>query len=232
MAHAVLNEKSPKGTNEHTAMLYTFESPTQLGNAQTPVSDENLMYAVRDENPEALAELYRRHHLTIRAVIARVLHNEQSVEDLLQEVFMEVWKVAFRYSAEKGKALGWMITLARRRAIDRLRREQAYFRVEEKYQKATEQQPDAWTQYDGGEEIEFSDIRKMLVSIVKGLPDPQRTAVEMAFFEGLSQREISVRTQVPLGTIKTRLELALRKISARFRELTGEVPIQARMAAL
>jgi RNA polymerase sigma-70 factor (ECF subfamily) len=137
---------------------------------------------------------------------------------------MEVWRLASRYSAEKGKALGWIITLSRRRAIDRLRREQAYFRVEERYQKATEQQPSAWTQYDGGEEVEFSDLKKMLLSIIKGLPDAQRVAVELSFFEGLSQREIAVRTCVPLGTIKTRLELGLRKISARFRELTGEIP--------
>lgn len=212
------------GTKQRNPMLYTFDSLTQLQNPQPSISDESLMYAVRDENSEALTELYRRHHLTIRAVIARVLHNEQSVEDLLQEVFMEIWKLASRYSAEKGKALGWMITLARRRAIDRLRREQAYFRVEEKYQKATEQQPDAWTQYNGSDEVEFSDLKRMLLAIVKGLPDPQRTAVEMAFFEGLSQREISLRTQVPLGTIKTRLELALRKISARFRELSEDIP--------
>jgi RNA polymerase sigma-70 factor (ECF subfamily) len=205
-------------------MLYTFESPTQIQNTPPVASDESLMYAVRDEDSDALAELYRRHHLTIRAVIARVIHNEQSVEDLLQEVFMEIWKVAFRYSAEKGKALGWMITLARRRAIDRLRREQAYFRIEEKFQKATEEQPDAWTHYDGGDEVEFSDLRRTLLSIVQGLPEPQRIAIQLSFFEGLSQREIAVRTQVPLGTIKTRLELGIRKISVRFRELTGDLP--------
>jgi RNA polymerase sigma-70 factor (ECF subfamily) len=223
MASALLKGVPQNNPQKQNAMLYTFDSFTASTAAQSAASDEALMYAVQEKNSDALAELYRRHHLTLRAVIARVLHNDQSVEDLLQEVFMEVWKVAARYSAEKGKALGWMITLARRRAIDRLRREQAYFRVEEKYQKATERQPEAWTQHDGGEEVEFSDLKRMLLAIVRGLPDAQRVAVELCFFEGLSQREVAVRTSVPLGTIKTRLELALRKIASRFRELTGEI---------
>jgi RNA polymerase sigma-70 factor (ECF subfamily) len=158
------------------------------------------------------------------------LHNEQSVEDLLQEVFLEIWRLAARYSSEKGKALGWMITLARRRAIDRLRREQAYFRVEERYQKETEQQPESWTQCHGDEDIESSDMRRILASIVATLPEAQRMAIELAFFKGLSQREISIQTKIPLGTIKTRLELGIRKISAKLKEITGEsigLPIAA-----
>lgn len=180
------------------------------------------MATVNSGHEEALTELYQRHHLTLRAVIGRVLHNEQSVEDLLQEVFLEIWKLAARYSPEKGKALGWMITLARRRAIDRLRREQAYSRVEERFQKATEHQPDAWTQVHGDEDIESSDIRQLLQSIINTLPDAQRTAIELAFFKGLSQREIATQTNTPLGTIKTRIELAIRKIATKLRELAGE----------
>jgi RNA polymerase sigma-70 factor (ECF subfamily) len=117
-----------------------------------------------------------------------------------------------------------MITLARRRAIDRLRREQAYFRVEERYQKETEQQPESWTQCHGSEDIEFSDMRRILAAIVATLPEAQRTAIDLAFFKGLSQREISIQTKIPLGTIKTRLELGIRKISAKLKEVTGESP--------
>ncbi|MEK0444960.1 MAG: hypothetical protein RLZZ399_281 [Verrucomicrobiota bacterium] len=180
------------------------------------------MSAVHHECSEALTELYRRHHLTLRAVIARVLHNEQSIEDLVQEVFLEIWRLASRYSSEKGKALGWMITLARRRAIDRLRREQAYARVEERFQKETEQQPEAWTQVRGEESVEAADLRRLLSSIIETLPEAQKSAVEMAFYRGMSQREIAALTRIPLGTIKTRLELGVRKIAARLRELGGE----------
>ena len=201
-------------------MLYSFDSYSEfLANIQT-CTDELLMAAVQQESTEGLNELYRRHSPTIRAVIARVLHNEQSVEDLLQEVFLEVWRLAGRYSSEKGKALGWIITLSRRRAIDRLRREQAYSRVEERYQKETEQQPEAWTQVQGSDDVETADLRRVLAGIIKTLPEAQRVAVEMAFYKGMSQREISNQTGIALGTIKTRLELALKKISFKLKELS------------
>jgi RNA polymerase sigma-70 factor (ECF subfamily) len=203
-------------------MLYSFDSYSEfLANIQT-CTDEHLMAAVQQESTEGLNELYRRHSPTIRAVIARVLHNEQSVEDLLQEVFLEVWRLARRYSSEKGKALGWIITLSRRRAIDRLRREQAYSRVEERYQKETEQQPEAWTQVQGSDDVETADLRRVLAGIIQTLPEAQRVAVEMAFYKGMSQREISTQTGIALGTIKTRLELALKKISFKLKELSGD----------
>jgi RNA polymerase sigma-70 factor (ECF subfamily) len=201
-------------------MLYSFDSHSEfLANIQT-CTDELLMAAVQQERSEGLNELYRRHSPTIRAVISRVLHNEQSVEDLLQEVFLEVWRLAGRYSSEKGKALGWIITLSRRRAIDRLRREQAYSRVEERYQKETEQQPEAWTQVQGSDDVETADLRRVLGAIIQTLPEAQRLAVEMAFYKGMSQREISNHTGIALGTIKTRLELALKKISFKLKELS------------
>jgi RNA polymerase sigma-70 factor (ECF subfamily) len=203
-------------------MLYTFDSPARLPESRADFTDEQLMEAVQKEDAQALEELYRRHHATLRAVIVRVLHNEHSSDDLLQEVYMEIWRLANRYSPEKGKALGWMITLTRRRAIDRLRREQAYFRVEERFQRETEQQPNAWTHTGVEEDIEASDIRRILENILTTLPPAQRAAVELAFYRGMSQREIAMHTKIPLGTIKTRLELGVRKIGMRLREVLGE----------
>lgn len=210
-------------------MLYSFESAARLPDPTNDKTDEQLMEAVRLEDGSALEELYRRHSSTLRAVIVRVLHNEHSSEDLLQEVFLEVWRLAARYSQEKGKALGWMITLARRRAIDRLRREQAYFRVEERFQKETEQQPEAWTHTRVEQDIESSDLRRILATIMETLPPAQREAVELAFYKGMSQREIASHTNIPLGTIKTRLELGVRKISVKLKDLMSD---QAATAAV
>ena len=208
-------------------MLYTFEAHARLVDDLTLLTDEQLMLAVQEESSPALEELHRRHAPTLKAVIVRVLHNEHSAEDLLQEVFLEIWRLAKRYSQEKGKALGWMITLARRRAIDRLRREQAYFRVEERFQKETEQQPDAWTHNRVEEDIEASDIRNILSQILETLPPAQKDAVELAFYKGMSQREIASHTNIPLGTIKTRLELGVRKIASRLRDVMGDVPLSS-----
>lgn len=208
-------------------MLYSFDAPARMIDNTAELSDEQLMEAVQQENPHALEELHRRHSATLKAVIVRVLHNEHSAEDLLQEVFLEVWRLANRYSQEKGKALGWMITLARRRAIDRLRREQAYYRVEERFQKETEQQPEAWTHSRVEDDIEAADLRNILADILNTLPPAQKYAVELAFYKGMSQREIASYTKIPLGTIKTRLELGVRKIAARLRDVIGDVPLSA-----
>ncbi len=208
-------------------MLYSFETHGHRSSQLDTYSDEELMAAVQGGNPKALEELHKRHSATLRAVIVRVLHNEHSAEDLLQEVFLEIWRLASRYSEDRGKALGWMITLARRRSIDRLRREQAYFRVEERFQRETAQQPEAWTHTRVEEDIESADIRKILETIMASLPPAQKDAVELAFYRGMSQREIASHTKIPLGTIKTRLELGVRKIAARLKDVMGDIPLPA-----
>src|SRR6266496_3740995 len=91
-------------------------------------------------------------------------------DDLLQEIFMEIWNQAKNFSAQKGKPLGWMVTLARRRAIDGLRKKQAYTRAEERLQNETEQQPDAWVHNATEEAIVLSDTRVLIRKVISGLP--------------------------------------------------------------
>src|SRR5580704_4710511 len=110
-------------------MLYEFHhhqiaTLTPADNTAAPV-DEQLMVLIQQGDVAALATLYRRHTAILRTVIARVVHIDADVDDLLQEVFLEIWKRCQTYEENKGKALGWMITMARRRAIDRVRRRQA-----------------------------------------------------------------------------------------------------------
>ena len=185
-------------------------------------SDQELMSAVQAQRPEALEALYDRYSAVIKALIMRIIHNEAEADDLLQEIFMELWNHAANYSAQKGKPLGWMVTLARRRSIDRLRKRQSYARAEERLQHEVEQQPDAWVHNSVENDIEASDVRKMLRRIIAGLPPAQQQAIDLAFFKGMSQREIAAHTNIPLGTIKTRLELGLKKISDGLRGLRDE----------
>ena len=151
-----------------------------------------------------------------------VIHNDAEADDLLQEIFMEIWNQAAHYSAQKGKPLGWIVTLTRRRSIDRLRKKQAYARAEERLQNETEQQPDAWVHNSTEDDIELSDNRRLLLGIMKNLPTAQREAIDLAFYHGMSQREIAAKTGIPLGTIKTRLELGLKKISEALRGMRDE----------
>jgi len=185
-------------------------------------SDLDLMLGIQAEDPEALSQLYDRYNGILKALILRVIHNETEADDLLQEIFMEIWKQAKNFSAQKGKPLGWMVTLARRRAIDGLRKKQAYARAEERLQSET-QQPEAWMHNATQEEIVSGDTRSIVRDIITRLPPPQQQAVELAFFQGMSQREIAAHTNTPLGTVKTRLELGLKKIYDGLKELKDEL---------
>ena len=186
-------------------------------------SDLDLMRRIQMEEPDALALLYDRYNGILKALILRVIHNEAEADDLLQEIFMEIWNQARNFSAQKGKPLGWMVTLARRRAIDGLRKKQAYSRAGERLQTETEQQPDAWVHNETEQEISFADTRKLVRNVITTLPPAQQQAIELAFFRGMSQREIAAKTNTPLGTVKTRLELGLKKIYDGLKELRDEL---------
>lgn len=195
--------------------------PVPIASAGAP-SDEELMGAVQRKDPEALATLYDRYSSVLKALIMRIVHNEAEADDLLQEIYMELWDHAQNYSSDKGKPLGWMVTLTRRRSIDRLRKRQSYARAEERLQQEIEQQPEAWVHNTVDDAIDISDMRATLRRIIIGLPIAQQQAIELAFFKGMSQREIAAHTNIPLGTIKTRLELGLKKIADGLKSLKDE----------
>ncbi len=183
-------------------------------------SDESLMAAITDHQPEALSEFYSRHGNRIRSVIGNVVHEEGEADDVLQEILIQIWREADRYSPKAGKLLGWVVTLARRRAIDRLRRKQAYCRAKERYEAQLDRQPQPRGLDD---EIERSDLRRFLHRRLNDLPRYQRQAIELSFFTGMSHREIAAVTRAPLGTVKTRLELGLQKLTQSLRPLRHKI---------
>src|SRR5215813_3630325 len=149
-------------------------------------SDLELMKAIQAEDADALSQLYDRYNGILKALILRVIHNDAEADDLLQEIFMEIWNHAKNFAPEKGKPLGWMVTLARRRAIDALRKRQAYARAEERLKHETEQQPDAWVHNATEEDVSFGDIRILIRRVINTLPEAQQQAIELAFFRGMS----------------------------------------------
>ncbi len=187
------------------------------------VTDEALMKSIAQGDSLSLGTLYDRYSSILKALIIRVVHDEAEADDLLQEVFMQVWQQAQNYSQEKGKPLGWIVTLTRRRAIDRLRKRQAYCRAKDRFEVTTDRQPVAWVHNRIDDDIYLEDMRTFLKAKIESLPPFQRQAIEMAFFKGMSQREIAVATETPLGTIKTRLELGLRKLSESVRGIKHKI---------
>jgi RNA polymerase sigma-70 factor (ECF subfamily) len=185
-------------------------------------SDEALMNDISRRRHGALTELYGRHRQRLRAMIDGVVHEGAETDDVLQEILLQVWKEAGQYSPKAGRPLGWMVTIARRRAIDRLRRRQAYSRARERYQKGIVQEPRNLRR-EAYDPFVLNDLHHFLEKCIRALPRLQRQAIKLAFFEGLSHREIAAATQAPLGTVKTRLELGLRKLAHSIRPLRDKV---------
>ncbi len=180
-------------------------------------SDEALMQGIAENEQSAIASLCQRHAQTLKKVIYQVLQDEAEADDVLQESILQVWREAKSYSAALGRPLGWLVTIARRRAIDRVRRRAAYARAKDRFEVYVETEPRSWLQSCTCEDNASSDTRHFLEREMNRLPDFQREALRLSFFNGLSHREIAAQTKTPLGTVKTRLELGLRKLSSSVR---------------
>jgi RNA polymerase sigma-70 factor (ECF subfamily) len=186
-------------------------------------SDEALMEAITSRRPEALSEFYTRHGSRLKSVIGNVVQEEGDADDVLQDILLQIWREADHYSPKAGKLLAWVVTLARRRAIDRLRRKQAYCRAKDRYEAQLGQQSQTAQPAGSDKEIERADLRRFLHQRLRHLPRYQREAIELAFFAGMSHREIAAATRAPLGTVKTRLELGLRKLTQSLRPMRHQI---------
>jgi RNA polymerase sigma-70 factor (ECF subfamily) len=205
-------------------MLHEFDhqqAPSLSFRLDSETSDEELMTNIRNRDEAALTTLYRRHSPLLRTIISRVVNNDADTEELVEELFIEIWNCADRYSREKGKALGWMVTVARRRAIDRLRKKQAYSRAEERLRESVKCDSEA-THPSTADEAGRHDTAGIFQRLIGTLPAAQQQAIQLAYYSGLSQRDIALRTGTPLGTIKTRLELAVRKLRAEILAIGGK----------
>src|SRR5438046_4625040 len=225
MGHSKLTSSARPKPKKRVRTPQSRVGPRSIAPPREPgaPSDFELMKGIQAGDADALAQLYDRYNGILKALILRVIHNEAEADDLLQEIFMEIWNQAKNFSAQKGKPLGWIVTLARRRAIDGLRKKQAYIRAGERLQNETEQQPDAWVHNATEEEINSSDTRALIRKVIGSLPPAQQEAIDLAFFCGMSQREIAAKTNTPLGTVKTRLELGLKKIYDGLKDLKDEL---------
>ena len=195
-------------------MLHSFDN--QYINDRVTLSigeptDEELMGRIQQGDEAALESLHQRHHALMRTIISRMINNDQDVNDLVQECLLEIWRRAEAYQVEKGHALGWIVTLVRRRTIDRIRRKMAYSRAQDRFREESTTPSDA-THCGADEEVAQSDRGEAISRMIAELPAAQQEAVRLAYYRGMSQRQIAAYTGIPLGTIKTRLELALRKL--------------------
>ena len=179
---------------------------------QAEIEDVELLRLIAGGDEDALAALYDRYHLILFGLILRILHSQPEAEDVLQETFLQVWRKAKDFDAARGRPFTWLVTLARSRAIDRLRSSSARARtVAAASLSLTESISDAADDAMKSEQGEI--VRRALTE----LPEEQRNALVLAYFEGLTQSEIAARLKTPLGTVKTRMRSGM----MRLRELLG-----------
>lgn len=156
-----------------------------------------------------MAELYDRHARPIYSLALRILGDVTEAEDVVQEVFSQAWRQASRYSASRGAVAAWLLTLARSRAIDRLRARRAR-PAGVTDDRAAGQVVDAGPPVDS--QVLSSEQVARVRAALEELPVLQRAAIELAYYEGLTHAEIAARLEEPLGTVKTRIRLAMMKL--------------------
>lgn len=184
-------------------------SPTQL--VDPLFTDERLMEMIQTNVRDGVGLLRKRYTPLLAQISASVLHNDADVQDLLQEVFFEIWNRSANYDPSKGRPLAWIVTLTRRRAIDRLRKREAYFRAGDRLAKEMSVRGDSWTHVH--EDLARHEMAEHLQRAMAVLPEAQRSAIQLAYHRQMTQREIATHTGAPLGTVKTRLELGLKKMA-------------------
>jgi RNA polymerase sigma-70 factor, ECF subfamily len=174
------------------------------------LTDAELMEAVVCRDSDAMGAIYQRYESMLRVVVSSILHDGGETDDVLQDVFIQLWNHADRFLAEKGLQ-GFLVTVARRRALDRLRRRLAYRRATDRLE--TELMAEFSDKMRGPQAKPTTfDLSELLSTMIRLLPEPQQEVVQLTFFKGLSQRDIAAQKSIALGTVKTRLQLAQKKL--------------------
>jgi len=168
------------------------------------------MQRVQAGDDDAFAALYDELAGVVFGAVKRVLRDPAMSEEVTQEVFVEIWRTAARFDPERASVSTWAITMARRRAVDRVRREQSQRdRIE---RSATQRPPEADSTDDAAvASIEAERVARALAE----LPEEQRVVIEMAFIDGDSHSDIADRLDLPLGTVKGRVRLGLKKLGGK-----------------
>ena len=177
-------------------------------------TDEELLTRVAIADADALAELYDRYSRPAYGLALRVVRDRALAEDTVQDAFLAVWRSASSFSAARGTARAWIMTLTHRRAVDLVRREEV---------RTTSPLPDG----DGrGETVDLllGLERQRIRRALEALPPAQREALELAYYGGLTQSEIAARLGQPLGTIKTRTFSALARLRALLADVEPALP--------
>ncbi|MEO0413394.1 MAG: sigma-70 family RNA polymerase sigma factor [Verrucomicrobiota bacterium] len=181
-------------------------------------ADAKLIAGIANGDRECFHEIHERYYGILFATIFKVLNDRPDSEEVTQEVMFSLWKKAHLYHNGRGRPVTWLTSMARNRAIDRLRSKQRVARLKEGYGNEQITNPSGTVSIDGPQAAVRRDACRNVRSAVLKLTEVQRQAIEMAYFDGLTQQEIADQLGEPLGTVKARIRRGL----ARLKESYGE----------
>src|SRR5258705_11126998 len=194
--------------------------PSATGHAAGGAESEDaaLVRGMAAGGDRALGALDDQWHAVVHGVVARVLRQPDDIEDVVEETFWQAWRQASRFDPARGAVQTWLLTIARSRALDRVRalRRRRESPLEGDDGEAGVQQA---APGDPGLDAEASERRRIVPTALSELPAEQRETLELGYYGGLSQSEIAERTGQPLGTGKTRMRLAMQKLRSQFQIL-------------
>ena len=181
--------------------------------------DLKLMMRIVKRDASALSELYDRYSALVYTMALRMVRATDEAEDLVQEVFMQVWSKAAAFAESKGSVYTWVVTIARRKAIDRVRSGQSLNRsLSLEDESASYQLPDAAYTSNPLHVAISSEYEELMKNGLSILTSDQRTIIEMSYYEGYTQQQIAEKLNVPLGTVKTRMRQGLMKLRDYLKE--------------
>lgn len=182
-------------------------------------TDAELMALTTQGNQEALGVLYERYSRAVYSFSLRIVGDAQVAEEILQEVFVRIWQQGGSYQAARGSLITWLLSITHNLSIDEMRRRKR------RPQKAESEEPESILAslpdegLDIEDEVWLASLRTMIQDALQQLPAAQREAIELGYFQGLTQREIADTLGEPLGTIKTRMRLGMLKLREQLSDL-------------
>jgi RNA polymerase sigma-70 factor (ECF subfamily) len=172
-----------------------------------PTTDGDLLVRLERRDESALEALYDRHAPYVNGIALRILEESAEAEEVTQDVFWQLWKGRIRYDAARGRFTTWLFALTRNRCVDRLRSRKRRPATEPLAAEPRERAPE-----DPEIDARAGEERARVARALASLPDEQRRAIELCFYEGLTHREAAERLREPLGTIKGRVRMAMEKL--------------------
>ncbi len=188
-----------------------MKTKRQSRNTKDASEEIALLQATAKGDRDSFQQLHQRYSGVLYSTAYKVLNDEAEAEDVVQDVFVQIWDKAKMYDPKRGRPLTWAVTLTRNKAIDKLRSTQRRFRLKDEFEKESKvaKKP---ANNDSVDRVFVREKKRIVRSAVMELSAEQRQAIEMAFFNGLTQNEIAEKLDQPLGTIKARIRRGMMKL--------------------